>query len=440
MAREDPDQFWGHRNLGRGKPDRAPVAPGNGGAQAQRPRPEGPGRCVGEAWRVPPLGLRACETCSRSEFQCIACGGGRPPVTEVVSSCCLTCLPTCHQWFHLDTSVIPGAGRPSSGVGDQTLDHAVTRRRPSGFDPLTATILAWAWSTLDPAGRRDEERHLAGVAAGRGQCAGHRGGGNFLGFFLAKDSVESQNQALLKDDTTQAAGYVSSLASTLSSTLDASAPGVASTNGSPAAFETQARPLAAGPFTLLLARKVGTQFDAASVVGSGFKAGQVLDPELSAALDKAGSTVAPGPVRYNGKTSTFGLSLGPPLVPKGFALYEQVSLDPFVAITATQAAPFHVLNASVYATRAPATSQLVLANTLCPAPGGIDGRSVCPGGLGFVVAARHRQEPPGGPFPQCGTVRRARIRRASRARSGERDRGRGATAALCQCPRGPTHR
>ena len=30
-----------------------------------------------------------------------------------------------------------------------------------------------------------------------------------LGFFLAKHSVDSQNQALLKEDATQAAGYVS---------------------------------------------------------------------------------------------------------------------------------------------------------------------------------------------------------------------------------------
>ena len=184
-----------------------------------------------------------------------------------------------------------------------------------------------------------------------------------LVFFLAKHSVDGQNQALLKDETTQAAGYVSSLISSLSSTLDALAPGVAATNGSPKAFEAQAKPLAGGPFTLVLARKSGTQFVAAGVVGNGFKTGQVLGPELTAALDKAGSTFAPGPVTYNGKTSNFGLGVGPPLVPTGFAIYELVSLDPFVATTATQAAPFHVLRAAVYSTRVPATSHLILANT-----------------------------------------------------------------------------
>jgi signal transduction histidine kinase len=184
-----------------------------------------------------------------------------------------------------------------------------------------------------------------------------------LGFFLAKHSVEGQNQALLSQDTTQAAGYVSSLTSTLSSTLDALAPGVAATNGSPLAFETQAKPLAAGPFTLLLARKNGAQFVATAVAGTGFKTGQVLDPTLTATLDKASSGIVAGPVHYDGKTTTFGLALGPPLVPAGLAIYELVTLDPFVATTATQAAPFHVLKAAVYATRTPAPSQLVLANT-----------------------------------------------------------------------------
>ncbi|HVA02445.1 MAG TPA: ATP-binding protein [Acidimicrobiales bacterium] len=184
-----------------------------------------------------------------------------------------------------------------------------------------------------------------------------------LSFFLAKHSVDSQNQALLREDVTQAAGYVSSLTSTLSSTLDALAPGVTSTNGSAAAFEAQAKPLAGGPFTLLLARKSGANFVASAVAGNGFTKGEVLDAPLTAVLGKAGSSVVPGPVTYDGKTSTFGLGLGPPLVPEGFAIYELVTLDPFVATTATQAAPFHVLRAAVYATRVPTTGQLVLANT-----------------------------------------------------------------------------
>ena len=184
-----------------------------------------------------------------------------------------------------------------------------------------------------------------------------------LGFVLARHSVESQNRALLKDDTSQAAGYVSSLVSSLGSTLDALAPGVTSSKGSPLAFEAQAQPLATGPITLLLARKVDGQFEARAVAGSGFTNGEVLGPELSATLARAGSSVTAGSARYNGKTTTFGLALGPPLVPARMAIYEQVTLDPFVAITATQAAPFHVLQAAIYSTRTPTTSRLILANT-----------------------------------------------------------------------------
>jgi signal transduction histidine kinase len=184
-----------------------------------------------------------------------------------------------------------------------------------------------------------------------------------LGFVLAKRSVQSQNQALLKDETTQAAGYVSSLVSSLGSGLDALAPGVTSTKGSPIAFEAQAQPLASGPITLLLARKVGGQYVAAAVAGTGFKTGEVLDRSLNGALARAGSGLVAGPVFYDGKVTTFGLALGPPLVPAGLAIYEQISLDPFVATTATQAAPFHVLRAAVYATQRPATHDLLLANT-----------------------------------------------------------------------------
>ena len=222
-----------------------------------------------------------------------------------------------------------------------------------------------------------------------------------LGFVLARQSVQSQNRALLKEDATQASGYVSSLTSTLSSTLNALAPGVTSTNGSPSAFQAQAKALAGGPFTLLLAHKSGTQFVAASVVGTGFKTGEVLDSALTATLDKAGSTVVPGPVAYNGKTSAFGLALGPPLVPSGFALYELVELDPFVATTATQAAPFHVLKAAIYATRARAPSELVLANTRAlPLMGSTFGTTV-PVGSGSWWLEAEAKSPLAGGFPNA---------------------------------------
>jgi signal transduction histidine kinase len=222
-----------------------------------------------------------------------------------------------------------------------------------------------------------------------------------LGFFLARHSVESQNQALLREDATQAAGYVSSLISTLSSTLDALAPGVTSNNGSPAAFVAQAKPLAGGPFTLVLAKKSGATFVATAVAGTGFKTGQVLDPQLSAVLDKASSNVVPGPVSYDGKTSKFGLGLGPPLLPAGFAIYEMVSLDPFVATTATQAAPFHVLEAAVYGNRASTPDQLVLANTRAlPLTGATFGTPVAVGSGSWWLVTEAKS-PLAGRFPNA---------------------------------------
>lgn len=74
-------------------------------------------------------------------------------------------------------------------------------------------------------------------------------------------------------------------------------------------------------------------------------------------------TLTSGPAHYDGMSTTFDLALGPPLVPENTAIYEQISIDPFLAITATQAAPFRVLHAAVYASKAPTTDRLVLANT-----------------------------------------------------------------------------
>ena len=220
-----------------------------------------------------------------------------------------------------------------------------------------------------------------------------------LGFVLAKRSVDSQNQALLKDDATQAAGYVSSLISSLGSTLDALAPGVSSSKGSPLAFEAAAQPLAAGPFTLVLARKVGPEYVASAVAGTAFRTGEVLSPALSDALGRAGSSLSTGPVAYNGKTSTFGVALGPPLVLVGYALYEQISLDPFVATTATQASPFRVLRAAVYGSRTPQTNQLVLANDRSlPITGSTSEARVAFGNTSWWLVAAARS-PLAGRFP-----------------------------------------
>jgi signal transduction histidine kinase len=184
-----------------------------------------------------------------------------------------------------------------------------------------------------------------------------------LGFVLTNRSVASQNQALLKSDTTQAAEYVSSLVTTIGAPLQALASGVTLTNASPTAFDTEAKLAAAAAGAVILARKTSTGFVVTAVVGKGFTVGQPPGAAVEATLAKAGGDITPGPVNYNGKTATLGFAVGPPLAPTGTAIYEQLQISPFLAITAVQGAPFRVLRAAVYATREPTQDQLVLSNT-----------------------------------------------------------------------------
>ncbi len=188
------------------------------------------------------------------------------------------------------------------------------------------------------------------------------GAATVLGFVLTNRSVASQNHALLKSDTTQAAGFVSSIVSTISAPLEALASSVTLTHATPAQFEAQAR--AVSPTgTVILARKTSTGFVVDAVAGNGFVAGQSPGPAVVATLEKAGEDLTPGPVHFDGKTTTFGFAIGPPLAPQGMAIYEQLSISPYLAITAAEAAPFRVLRAAVYTTRSARTDQLVLANT-----------------------------------------------------------------------------
>jgi signal transduction histidine kinase len=184
-----------------------------------------------------------------------------------------------------------------------------------------------------------------------------------LGFALTSRSVSSQNQALLKSASTQAAEYVSSIVSGFGSTLDALASGVTLTNGSPTEFEAEAKPLAAGPLTMILARKTAAGYVVSAVAGQGPVVGQPVGPNMQQTLTKAGADLTAGKVHYDGKTTTLGFAIGPPLVPSGLAIFEQVTISPFLAITATQAAPFKALRAAVYGSRHPSTDNLVLANT-----------------------------------------------------------------------------
>jgi signal transduction histidine kinase len=184
-----------------------------------------------------------------------------------------------------------------------------------------------------------------------------------LGFVLTEHSVSSQNQALLKSDVTKASVYVSSLGSSFGSTLEALASGVTLTGASPAQFESQASRLAGGPTTIVLAHKTPAGYVVSAAAGPGYSPGQLLTGAVGQAAGAAGRDLSAGPASYDGRTTTLTFLVGPPLVPRGIALLERLRIDPFLAVTAVQAAPFHDLSAAVYAGRRPNTSRLVLANT-----------------------------------------------------------------------------
>ena len=94
-----------------------------------------------------------------------------------------------------------------------------------------------------------------------------------LGSVLTSRSVNSQNQALLNNDTTQAGVYVSSIFSGVSSDLDAVATGVTATGGSPAAFAGQAGPFVTGPIAIALLRRTDSGWMVAASVGQGLQPG-----------------------------------------------------------------------------------------------------------------------------------------------------------------------
>ncbi len=222
-----------------------------------------------------------------------------------------------------------------------------------------------------------------------------------LGFVLTNRSVASQNQALLKSDTTQAAEYISSLVSGFGSTREALASGVTLTNGSPSEFEAQAKPLAQAPLTMMLARRTSLGYVVSAVAGRGAVVGQDVDPDIQKTLERAGSTLTAAPVRYDGKTTTLGFAIGPPLVPRGLAIFEQLRISPFLAIGASQAAPFRVLSASVYGSRTPRTDELILANTRAlPLEGTTAEAPVAVGSTTWWVVATARAPLAGG-FPNA---------------------------------------
>lgn len=183
-----------------------------------------------------------------------------------------------------------------------------------------------------------------------------------VAFFVTRQSARSQDQALLDNDTNQAALLTSTIFSGLGSGLDTLATAVTLTNGSPAAFDSAAA-RSGSPLTVLLAKRTGSGYQVVAVVGSGFTVGQLLGGQVGDTLSAATANLLPTPVVRSGNASTAGFAIGPPLVPAGFAIYEQFSLDPFTATPVTDGKPFASIRVALYGSKHPAPGNLLVATT-----------------------------------------------------------------------------
>ncbi|HZU80692.1 MAG TPA: HAMP domain-containing sensor histidine kinase [Acidimicrobiales bacterium] len=186
---------------------------------------------------------------------------------------------------------------------------------------------------------------------------------SIVGFTFTKHSADQQEQTLLASNTNQAAVYIGSVFSGVGSILDPLATAVTLTGGSPAAFDDRAKALTQGQLVLVLAQRQGSGYVVTAESGAGFQVGQTLGPALSSALSKAGAKATPTGVVFNGKTSTAGFAVGPPLTPTGDAVYLQFSLNPFVASPVTASKPFASLKVAVYGAPTADRNSLLVANT-----------------------------------------------------------------------------
>ena len=173
-------------------------------------------------------------------------------------------------------------------------------------------------------------------------------GATLAGFFVFNGSAQDQEKTLLTADAQQASLFVGSTFSSVGPYLDNLGTAVVLSGGSPAVFAERAKPLARGTTSLVLAHRKGSAYVIDSAVGPGFSNGQTLGPAMSAVLAKAGTTLTPGPVVYDGKTSTSFFAIGPPLTPAGSVVFLAFSTRPFVASQVTAAKPFSQLRVAIY--------------------------------------------------------------------------------------------
>ncbi len=186
-------------------------------------------------------------------------------------------------------------------------------------------------------------------------------GASLAGFFVFNGNAEHQEKTLLDSDAQQASLYVASAFSAIGPYLDSLATAVTLSGGSPAVFASRAKALSSGGNSLVLADEQGGVYVVESAVGPGFSDGESLSPAVSAILSKAGATATPGPVVFNGKTSSCFFAVGPPDTPSGSVILFSFTIRPFVASVVTAAKPFALLRVALYGSSHASTGTLFVA-------------------------------------------------------------------------------
>ena len=188
-------------------------------------------------------------------------------------------------------------------------------------------------------------------------------GATVAGFFVFNGSANDQEKTLLRANTAQASQAVTTAFSSVGPFLDSLATAATLSGGSSSAFAERAKALTQGNQTsVVLAHRQGGVFVVDSAVGPGFAAGQTLSPSMSATLARAGATLTPGPVVFNGKTSTSFFAVGPPLTPADQVVFLSFSIQPFQSSAVTSSQPFALLRIALYGGPRAAPGTLLVAS------------------------------------------------------------------------------
>jgi len=223
-------------------------------------------------------------------------------------------------------------------------------------------------------------------------------------FFLAVHANHQRESALLQNETTQAAAVAAASFSNVTSVLDTLATTTTLSEASPQAFLAQARALVHSPSSVALTKVFLGRYVIFAAVGNAFALDQAVSTTTATATQPGGASIDTGPVVSQGDTSTATFAVGPPLVPRGNAIFLQLSVNPFTAAPVAASRAFSDLQVALYGSDHPARSNLVAAtSTELGWPGPSASAPVRVGNTDWTLVASARS-PLIGPFASSAPV------------------------------------